>query len=52
MNVIDSFKEREPKGEFTVVIKGYKKSNNSKFNTSFLISSYSLSETNDLFLSK
>ena len=36
MNVIDSFNEREPKGEFTVVIKGHKKSNNSKFNTSFL----------------
>ena len=36
INVIDSFEEREPKGEFTVVIKGYKKTNNSKFNTSFL----------------
>ena len=36
MHAIDSFKEREPKGEFTVVIKGFKKSNNSKFNTSFL----------------
>ena len=36
INVIDSFKEREPKGEFTIVIKGFKKSNNFKFNSSFL----------------
>ena len=36
INVIDYFKEREPKGEFTVVIKGFKKSNNFKINTSFL----------------
>ena len=34
--VIDSFKDREPKGEFTIVIGGFKKYNNFKINTSFL----------------